>query len=128
MTVLWDSKVTSQFFSVLGLALFSPFPPASVPLVTPHLIVFLGGRKKNGKKRADPKRKKSLLLTLYWSGSSAGLPRWHRKKRAGRRFSPSCGFERIGTTSWSQFPCLCWPRLSVSCQAQISHTVSGHTV
>ena len=44
-------------------------------------------------------------------------------------FLPSYGFERMGTRSGSQhsqFPSLC-PRSSMRCQAQISHSASGHT-
>ena len=48
----------------------------------------------------------------------------------GFAFLPSYGFERMGTRSglqYSQFPGL-QPRSSVSCQAQVSHSVSGHRV
>ena len=34
----------------------------------------------------------------------------------------------MGTRYGSQFPGLCWSRSSLSCQAQISHSISGHTV
>ena len=60
MPALWDSKVTfvsvSQFW---GLALCSAFASVSEPLVTPRLIVSLGGRKKRGKKIEERKKKKA---------------------------------------------------------------------
>ena len=52
MPVLWDSKVTfvsvSEFWE---LTLCSPFGSVSGPFVTPHLIVSLGVRKTQGKKK-----------------------------------------------------------------------------
>ena len=55
MPALWDSKVTfvpvSRF---LGLALCSPFGSVCGPLVTPRLIVSLGGGKKERKEKNKP--------------------------------------------------------------------------
>ena len=61
MSALWDGKGHLSVSQFWGLALCSAFASVSEPLVTPRLIVSLGGRQKGGKKKKE--RKKSLVLT-----------------------------------------------------------------
>ena len=129
MPAPWDSKVTfvsaSQFW---GLVFCSLFGCVSGPFVTPCLIVSLGERKKGKKREREKKRNKPLadfrpvqqFLLVFLDATGRG--------RLGFTFLSSFGFERMGTRSGpqcSQLPSL-WPRSPLGCQAQISHSVSGH--
>ena len=127
MPILWDSKVT--FVSVSqcwGLALCSLFGSISGPFVTASLIVSLGERKKGKKERG---KKKNKLPADFKPTERVLLVFLDATERGGLDFTflPSYGFERMGTRSglqYSQLPRL-WPRVSVRCLAQISHSVCG---
>ena len=133
MPALWENKVTfvsvSQFFGLSHVLLLS----ICLWTLCNSMSYCLTWGKKNEKekKREDQRRKENnkspavfklvqgvFLVFLDATG------RW----ALGFAFLPSYGFERMGTRSGLQFPGLCWPRSSVSFQAQINHSVSGCTV
>ena len=140
MLALWDRKVTfvsvSQFW---GLALCSPFWSVSGPFVTQRLIVFTWKKKKRKKggsrKREGPKRKEKkkdnnkppadfkpvqwVLLVFLDATGRGGWASLFSLPLVLRVWGPG-----LGRTI--QFPGL-WPRSSVSCQAQISHSAAPST-
>ena len=124
------SKVTFVSVSQFGgLALCSPFGSVSGHFVTPCFIVSLEGRNKRKRKREEIKKNKPpgdfkpvqrVMLVFLDTTGRRGL---------GFTFLPSYNFEKMGTMSGLQYSQLSSlrPRSFMSCQAQISHSVSGCT-
>ena len=129
MQVLLNSKVKFVSFSqLLGLVFLSLFRSDSTPFTAPGLIFSVGEKKK---------RKKSLLLALKQSRSSADLLGCSRLRQVGFHSSPFLWFCEDGGQVWAtlftvaqplaQFLCLLpgpyYPSMPGSCLQSTSGAV-----
>ena len=123
----WQSDICLSF-SILGVSLVLPLWICLWTLLNSMSYCLTWGKKK---KERGTKKNKSKPLADFKPVHQVLLVFLDATGRGGLVFAflPSYGFERMGTRSgpqYSQFPSL-RPRSSVSCQAQISHSVSGFT-